>query len=207
MQPMSEHAAGDSDRALPSGLPVYDVNGKVVGKTGGQPNLADGLALHRGTLLHQHATIPLHMVQRIETDGVYLNRTHQEIEDLARGGWSNLGERDLVTGVPAGQDVGIMPTFPDGNNAAGASTSTGITTGLPHDDDEQARRTEYDEQPGRRLAPAGGSSEPLTPRPQTTASPVSQPPAPGVLPPTGRRPVREVIIDPDEEQPREGTPS
>lgn len=37
-----------------------------------------------------------------------------------RGGWSNLGDRDLVTGTPANAQVqGATPSFPDGNNVAG----------------------------------------------------------------------------------------
>lgn len=36
------------------------------------------------------------------------------------GGWSNLGNRDLVTGTPANAEVqGATPSFPDGNNVVG----------------------------------------------------------------------------------------
>ncbi|MBF6590436.1 MAG: hypothetical protein IVW57_07870 [Ktedonobacterales bacterium] len=42
------------------------------------------------------------------------------------GGWSNLGERDLNTGMPADADPGEVPGFPDGNNVAGLRQSPGL---------------------------------------------------------------------------------
>lgn len=40
-------------------------------------------------------------------------------DDPRDGGWSDLGDRDLNTGVPASAQVGADSSFPDGNNVAG----------------------------------------------------------------------------------------
>ena len=52
-----------------------------------------------------------------------------------RGGWSDLGEVDLNTGVPAAGPVDPAAqqnaSFPDGNNVVGTVSDTGVPTGLP----------------------------------------------------------------------------
>jgi len=50
-------------------------------------------------------------------------------------GWSDLGDVDLDTGMPAagpvdGEDYSAA-SFPDGNNAVGTLSDTGVPTGLP----------------------------------------------------------------------------
>jgi hypothetical protein len=51
------------------------------------------------------------------------------------GGWSDLGEVDLNTGVPAAGPVDPAAqqnaSFPDGNNVVGTVSDTGVPTGLP----------------------------------------------------------------------------
>lgn len=54
---------------------------------------------------------------------------------LSPSGWSDLGDVDLDTGIPAagpvdGEDYSAA-SFPDGNNAAGTVSDTGVPTGLP----------------------------------------------------------------------------
>jgi hypothetical protein len=52
-----------------------------------------------------------------------------------RGGWSDLGEVDLNTGVPAAGPADPTAqqsaSFPDGNNVVGTVSDTGVPTGLP----------------------------------------------------------------------------
>lgn len=56
-------------------------------------------------------------------------------ERRRRGGWSDLGEVDLNTGVPAAGPVDPAAqqnaSFPDGNNVVGTISDTGVPTGLP----------------------------------------------------------------------------
>lgn len=183
-----------ADHALPKGLPIYSLDGKLVGKTRGQSTATDGIALHRGFISQHDTIIPPQMVQRIEQDAIYLNRNHEEIEDMARGGWSNLGERDLITGAPAGQDVGYVPTFPDGNNAAGSSTTTGLITGLPRDNATAHREEQLAAPPVSQDGVAPQSAAP------TMGAPAQH--ADRALPPEEHHTMREVIIDPDVDEPR-----
>jgi hypothetical protein len=63
------------------------------------------------------------------------NEQPSQQERPRRGGWSDLGEVDLNTGVPAAGPVDPAAqqnaSFPDGNNVVGTVSDTGVPTGLP----------------------------------------------------------------------------
>jgi hypothetical protein len=68
-------------------------------------------------------------------NGVGPGNEQLQQERPRRGGWSDLGEADLNTGVPAAGPVDPAAqqnaSFPDGNNVVGSASDTGVPTGLP----------------------------------------------------------------------------
>src|SRR5260221_4076020 len=68
-------------------------------------------------------------------NGVGPGNEQPQQERPRRGGWSDLGEVDLNTGVPAAGPVDPAAqqnaSFPDGNNVVGSVSDTGVPPGLP----------------------------------------------------------------------------
>ncbi len=122
-------------RDIPAGTPMFDRNGHKVGEVSSKGWQGDQLVMHKGHLFARDVYIPGEVVQRVDESGVHLKLTHEEVSDIARGSWSNLDDRDLITGVPAETDLGFVPNFPDGNNVVGTRTAIDVPTGLPHDDE------------------------------------------------------------------------
>jgi hypothetical protein len=86
---------------FPGGLPIYDRSGEQLGVVSEYGVQEQYLMMREGRLLHRTVPVPISAIERADTNGVYLNRTRQEIHDLTLGGWSSLGDVDLNTGVPA----------------------------------------------------------------------------------------------------------
>jgi hypothetical protein len=90
---------------FPEGLPIYDCHKEKLGTVSAFGVQSTYLVMHTGRIFHHDVSIPLSAIQRSDGQGVYLNRTRQEIRNLTLGGWSSLGNIDLNTGVGAGDDV------------------------------------------------------------------------------------------------------
>ncbi len=88
---------------FPEGLPIYDRNGKQLGVVSSAGVQERYLIMKEGHLLQHDVSVPISAIERSDTQGVYLNRTQQEIHDLTLGGWSSLGDVDLDTGEPASE--------------------------------------------------------------------------------------------------------
>ncbi|MGH2517883.1 MAG: hypothetical protein ACRDHP_19730 [Ktedonobacterales bacterium] len=92
-------------RDIPQGTPIYDSSGEKLGTVGANGVQSGYLIMHKGTLFHHDVSLPVSAIGRLDAQGVYLNRTRQEIHDLTLGGWSSLGNVDLNTGIAAGADL------------------------------------------------------------------------------------------------------
>ena len=86
---------------FPAGLPVYDRNGEQLGVVSASGVQGQYLVMTEGRLVQRDVNVPISAIARRDPQGVYLNRTKQEIENLTLGGWSSLGDVDLDTGEPA----------------------------------------------------------------------------------------------------------
>ncbi len=91
---------------FPEGMPIYDKNGEHLGEVSTDGVLENSLMMTKGRLFKHDVAIPVSAVERSDADGVYLNRTQQEIHDLTLGGWSSLGDVDLDSGESASGKVG-----------------------------------------------------------------------------------------------------
>ena len=96
-------------RDFPEGLPIYDSQDKELGTVSALGVQSTYLLMRTGRFLHHNVSIPLSAIQRSDGQGIYLNRTRQEIHNLTLGGWSSLGNVDLNTGVRAGEDLDASP--------------------------------------------------------------------------------------------------
>jgi hypothetical protein len=92
-------------RDFPQGLPIFDNQGKQLGTVSSLGVQSTYLVMSKRALFRSDVSIPLSAIQRSDAQGVYLNRTQQEIHDLTLGGWSSLGDVDINTGVHAGDVV------------------------------------------------------------------------------------------------------
>jgi hypothetical protein len=74
-------------------------------------------------------------MRRHKTSKVGPGNEQPQQERTHYGSWSDLGEVDLNTGVPAAGPVDPAAvqnaSFPDGNNVVGSISDTGVPTGLP----------------------------------------------------------------------------
>jgi hypothetical protein len=96
---------------FPEGLPIYDCNEKKLGTVSAFGVQSSYLVMRTGRFFHRDVSVPVSAIQRSDAQGVYLNRTREEIHDLTLGGWSSLGNVDLNTGVGAGDEAAV-PTYP-----------------------------------------------------------------------------------------------
>lgn len=99
------HDPAAEARDFPRGLPIYDCQGKQLGTVSSLGVQGNYLVISKIALFRSDVSIPLSTIQSSNTQGVYLNRTREEIHDLTLGGWSSLGNVDINTGVHAGDDV------------------------------------------------------------------------------------------------------
>jgi hypothetical protein len=106
---MNDSVAEEYD--FPEGLPIYDCNEEKLGTVSAFGVQSTYLVMRTGRLFHHDVSVPLSAIQRSDGQGVYLNRTRQEIRNLTLGGWSSLGNVDLNTGVGAGDDVDLVPVM------------------------------------------------------------------------------------------------
>ncbi len=102
---MDTNRSAEQRSDFPEGLPIYDRNGEQLGVVSTAGVQDQYLVMKEGHLLHHDVSVPVSAIERSDTNGVYLNRTKQEIRDLTLGGWSSLGNVDLDTGEPAGELV------------------------------------------------------------------------------------------------------
>jgi hypothetical protein len=86
---------------FPEGLPIYDRNGEELGVVSSAGRQEQYLIMKEGLFFHRDVAVPASAIARSDEDGIYLNRTRQEIHDLTLGGWSSLGTVDLDSGTPA----------------------------------------------------------------------------------------------------------
>jgi len=108
---------------FPGGLPIYDSSGEQLGVVSEYGVQEQYLMMREGHLVHRTVSVPISAIERADTNGVYLNRTRQEISDLTMVGWSSLGDVDLNTGEPA----------------SGATSSPASPLGQEKGDDEEGR--------------------------------------------------------------------
>jgi hypothetical protein len=92
-------------RDFPRGLPIYDNQGKQLGTVSSLGVQGSYLVMSKRALFRNDVSLPLSAIQSSDAQGVYLNRTREEIHNLTLGGWSSLGNVDINTGVHAGDDV------------------------------------------------------------------------------------------------------
>ena len=125
-----DNASAHQPPDVSAGVPIYDRNGEQLGVVSADGVQEPYLMMTEGHLLHREVAVPISAIERSDAQGVYLNQTKQEIHDLTLGGWSSLGDVDLDTGMPAaGPAEGKEyrdASFPDGNNAAGMLSATGV---------------------------------------------------------------------------------
>lgn len=149
----NQTTAGESgpQGQIQPGMAIIDVYGHRVGHVSDEGVQGQYVVMHKGLIWSRDVFIPLGTVRAVDEEGIHLALTRKEVEDLASanppgaeeatyvehetGGWSGLGEVDLDTGVRAGDKNSAHPdavaNFPDGNDAVGALTDTGVPTGLP----------------------------------------------------------------------------
>jgi hypothetical protein len=96
-------------RDFPERLPIYDNHDKELGTVSALGVQSNYLVMRTGRFFHHNVSIPVSAIARTDGQGVYLNRTRQEIHNLTLGGWSSLGNVDLNTGVRAGDDLDASP--------------------------------------------------------------------------------------------------
>jgi hypothetical protein len=94
-----DNAEQQSD--FPAGMPIYDCNRQKLGVVSEAGRQEQYLIMKEGRLFHRDVAVPVSAIARSDADGIYLNRTREEIHDLTLGGWSSLGDVDLDTGTPA----------------------------------------------------------------------------------------------------------
>jgi Uncharacterized protein conserved in bacteria (DUF2171) len=94
-------------RDFPEGLSIYDSQDKELGTVSALGVQSRYLLMRTGRFFHHDVSIPLSAIQRSDGQGVYLNRTRQEIHNLTLGGWSSLGNVDLNTGARAGDELDV----------------------------------------------------------------------------------------------------
>jgi hypothetical protein len=82
---MNNPAAEAQD--FPAGLPIYDSHGEQLGTVGSLGVQNNYLVMHKRTIFQNDVSIPLSAIQRSDAQGVYLNRTRQEVHDLTLNGW------------------------------------------------------------------------------------------------------------------------
>jgi len=109
-------------RDFPQGLPIYDCHEKKLGTVSAFGVQSSYLVMRTGRVFHHDVSIPLSAIQRSDEQGVYLNRTQEEVLNLTLGGWSSLGNVDLTTGVGAGDELNV-PTDPLATASGGSSTA------------------------------------------------------------------------------------
>jgi hypothetical protein len=109
-------------RDFPEGLPIYDCHERKLGTVSALGVQSSYLVMHTGRFFHHDVSIPVSAIQRSDEQGVYLNRTRQEIQNLTLGGWSSLGNVDLNTGVGAGDELAV-PADPMATASGGSSTA------------------------------------------------------------------------------------
>jgi hypothetical protein len=95
-------------RDFPRGLRIYDSQGKQVGTVSSLGVQGNYLVISKIALFRSDVSIPISAIQSSDAQGVYLNRTREEIHDLTLGGWSSLGNVDTNTGVHTGDDVNTI---------------------------------------------------------------------------------------------------
>ena len=105
-------------RDFPQGLPIYDNQDQELGTVSALGVQSTYLLMRTGRFVHHDVSIPLSAVRRSDGQGIYLNRTRQEIHNLTLGGWSSLGNVDLNTGARAGDDLETV-LDPAANAASG----------------------------------------------------------------------------------------
>jgi hypothetical protein len=78
---------GPATEALdfPEGLPIYDCNEKKLGTVSAFGVQSSYLVMRTGRFFHHDVSIPVSAIQRSDAQGVYLNRTRQEVYDLTQG--------------------------------------------------------------------------------------------------------------------------
>lgn len=99
--PNDQGLTADELRRISPGMPIYDVAGEKVGKVSEYGVQEPHLIMHKGRIFSRDVNIPLHDVQRVDATGVHLDLTRKEVHGLGMGGWTELGDVDLNTGVPA----------------------------------------------------------------------------------------------------------
>ena len=129
-------------RDFPAGLPIYDSQDKELGTVSALGVQSTYLLMRTGRFLHHNVSIPLSAIQRSDGQGIYLNRTRQEIHNLTLGGWSSLGNVDLNTGVRAGEDLDASPdplpiVGSDADVAGGAAAKSEAAAAPPGSRDEE----------------------------------------------------------------------
>jgi hypothetical protein len=92
-------------RNFPRGLPIYDRQGNQLGTVSSLGVHGNYLVMSKRALFRNDVSIPLSTIQSSDAQGVYLNRTREEIHNLTLGGWSSLGNVDINTGVHAGDGI------------------------------------------------------------------------------------------------------
>ena len=91
---------------FPEGKPIYDKYGERLGEVSTDGVIENSLMMTKGRLFKHDVAIPVSAIERSDADGIYLNRTQREIQDLTLGGWSSLGDVDLDSGETASGQVG-----------------------------------------------------------------------------------------------------
>jgi hypothetical protein len=127
-------------RDFPERLPIYDNQHKELGTVSALGVQSNYLVMRTGRFFHHNVSIPVSAIARSDGQGVYLNRTRQEIHNLTLGGWSSLGNVDLNTGARAGDDLDASPdplpiVDSDGDTASAAEKSepTAAVLGAQHE--------------------------------------------------------------------------
>ncbi len=113
-------------RDFPKGLPIYDNQDQELGTVSALGVQSTYLLMRTGRIVHHHVSIPLSAIQRSDGQGIYLNRTREEIHNLTLGGWSSLGNVDLNTGARASDDNDAA-LDPAANVASGDNSSSDAT--------------------------------------------------------------------------------
>jgi hypothetical protein len=109
---------------FPQGLPIYDCDSEKLGTVSAFGVQSGYLVMHTGRLFHHDVSIPLSALERSDGQGIYLNRTREEIRNLTLGGWSSLGNVDLNTGIAAGGDVDLVSVVISRIPGSSETTST-----------------------------------------------------------------------------------
>ncbi len=62
------------------GTPVYDLKGEQIGTVSRHSLAGNGLILHKGISFHRDIQVPLSIVQRSDTHGIYLSVSKDELQ-------------------------------------------------------------------------------------------------------------------------------